>query len=296
MRILFLLLLPLTAHGGVNVVVTLPDLCALTIEVGGADVAVSCIARHSENPHYVDPRPSLLVPLSRADLLVRNGLDLESGWLDPLLVNARNAKIQVGRPGHFVAAAHITPLEVPTKLDRAQGDIHPGGNPHFNFDPRRMSEVVVALGARLGRIDPDHAAGYARRAGALAKALQAFASAQTARYRALPAEKRLLVSYHRSFAYLFDWLQLKAVEHVEPIPGVSPSPGHVVKVMKRMKQTGARLLVQESFYPRKTSQQLSSLVSGALLVIPAATATDHKETYLQHMRHVADELYDALAR
>lgn len=296
MRTLLLLILPLVGHASVQAVATLPDLCAVTAEVAGPHAKVRCMSRHSENPHYVDPKPSLLVPLSRADLLVTNGLELETSWLGPLLVNARNAKIRPGAPGHFVAADHIAPLEVPARLDRAHGDIHPGGNPHFNFDPRRMAQIVTALGERLGRVDPDHAADYTRRAGKLAGELNTFAEAQRARFGALPEKKRLLVSYHRSFAYLFDWLDLSPVEHVEPIPGVSPTPGHVVKVMKTMKHTGARLVVQESFYPRKTSQQLSKLVSGALLVIPAATAVDHKETYLHHMRHVADELYEALSR
>ncbi len=292
-----LFLLPVAAQARLQVVATVPDLAALTAEVGGDRVAVTCIARHSEDPHYVDPRPSLLVPLSRADLLVQNGAELEVGWLPPLLINARNQKIQPGQPGHFIARDHVgRVLEVPTgPVDRARGDIHPGGNPHFVFDPRAMADVALALGERLGRIDPDHAAAHAARGAKVAAGLRTFARRQAARFRALPAAKRQVVAYHKSMLYLFDWLGLEAVAHVEPLPGIPPSPGHVVKVMRTMKATGARLLVQESFYPRKTSEQLSKLVRGALLVIPAATAFGHKESYLHHIEHVTDELYEALA-
>ena len=292
------LLLPTLASARIEVVATLPDLAALAAEVAGDRAHVTCIARHSENPHYVDPRPSLLLPLSKADLLIQNGGDLEQGWLPPLLVNSRNARIQPGRAGHFVAWSHVKHLlEVPKgPVDRAQGDIHGGGNPHFTFDPRAAADIVVALGTRLGTVDPEGAAYYAERAAKTSAELRAFAVEQAARFRALPDSKRRLVAYHKSMVYLFDWLGLTAVTHVEPLPGVAPSPGHVVQVMQTMKTTGARLLVQESFYPRKTSQQLSKLVSGALLVLPAATAFDHNETYLHHLKHVTDELHAALAR
>ncbi len=294
-KLLLLLLAASPAHA-LEAVATLPDLAALASEIGGPKLRVKCLSRHSENPHYVDPRPSLLLPLSRADLVLVNGLGLEVGWLPPLLLNARNAKIQEGQPGYFEAGRFAGKVLGGGDADRAKGDVHPEGNPHFNYDPRAMANIAEALGKRLGEIDPGNAAAYTARAAKAAAGLRGFGAGQATRFRSLPAEKRRVVAYHKSMTYLFEWLGLEAIAHVEPLPGVAPSPGHVVKVMKAMKAKGARLIVQESFYPAKTSQQLSKLVSGAMLTVPAATAFDHKETYLHHMKHVTDELYEALSR
>src|SRR5688572_16539722 len=148
------------AEASARVVATTPDLAALVRAVGGDLVEVTSLSSASQDPHYVDPRPSLLIPLSKADLLVVNGLQLEAGWLPPLVTNARNTRIQPGSDGYLDASQYVQKLEVPASADRSQGDIHPGGNPHFTFDPRAAKHVVAAIAERLARIDPDHAGDY----------------------------------------------------------------------------------------------------------------------------------------
>ncbi len=297
MRTLLLLLLPLAAVAELRVVATLPDLAALATEVGGADVTVTCLARATEDPHYVDPRPSLLVPLSRADLIVLNGLELEVGWLPPLVVNARNERIRVGSSGYFDASRYLPQLlEVPSRVDRAEGDIHPGGNPHYLYDPRAMATVAYALGAKMAELDPPRADAYKRRADTFATAALAFVVEQSTRFRRLPTERRRVVPYHKSMVYLLDWLGLTAVQHVEPLPGVPPSPGHVAKVLQTMRASGVRVIIQEPYYPRQTSEQLARLAGGEVAVLPGGTAIDHRERYLDHLRHLADDLHAALAR
>jgi len=284
------------ANAKFSVVASIPDLGALVREVGGEHVNVSVLASPRQDPHHVDPRPSLILTLSRADLLVVNGVDLEMSWLQPLLVSARNSDIQQGAPGYFDASTAVDLLQVPMqRIDRAMGDLHPGGNPHFNFDPRRMAKVALALGEHMSRRDAAHAAHYRSRAAALAEKLTRFADAERARFAALALEKRKIVPYHQSLAYLSDWLMLTEIVNVEPRPGIPPDPGHVARVLSTMKQTGTSCIVQEEFYPTNVSKTLVELAKGKLVVIPGGARFDDKQDYLTHMKEVSDALYIALS-
>lgn len=285
------------AAAKVEIVATLPDLAALAAEIGGDLVSVTSLARPSEDPHYVDPKPSLLLPLSRADVLILNGLDLEVGWLRPLLVNARNGHIQPGGPGYLDASTLVqTKLQIPAgRIDRAQGDIHPGGNPHFTHDPRRAAEVALGIGATLATVDPDHAATFRDNAQRIATELRRLAKQEAARFAALPAAKRRVVVYHDSWVYLIDWLGLHQVATVEEKPGIKPSPGHVARVLSTMKQQGARLILQEEYYPRNTSETLSKLAKGELTVMRGGVHFERGETYAVHTKEIADLLYAALS-
>jgi zinc/manganese transport system substrate-binding protein len=298
LRALFATLLVLgtaqPALAKLDVVATLPDLGAIARSVGGDLVNVTTLVEPGQDPHYVDARPSLLLPLNRAKLLVVNGLDLEIGWLPPLLVSARNASIQNGAAGYFDASTVVDRLEVPAgKVDRAQGDIHPGGNPHFTLDPRAGRKVAVALGQRLGQLDPDNAAKYAANAQALAQQLDTLAQQQAARFRTLPAERRHVVPYHRSLPYLMDWLGLDAVVHVEPRPGIQPDPAHVASVLKLMKANGVRALLQEEYYPRNTSETLSRLAGAQLVILAGGTRPD--QTYPEHLQDIAEKIHAAVS-
>lgn len=290
-------LLPATAVARLKVVATLPDLAALAREVGGDAVEVTALVDPDEDPHHVDPKPSLVLPLNRADLLVVNGLQLEGAWLPPLLVAARNGSIQRGGEGYFDASAVVDRLQVPAgKVDRAQGDIHPGGNPHFCFDPRAAARIATALGAHMARLDPAHAAGYQARAARAHEALDALAARQRARFAELPAARRNVVVYHDSLPYLIDWLDLNAVAFVEPRPGIAPTPPHVAKVLQRMKSSQARVILQEAFYPTKTSATLARLGGGALLTLEGGTRFADGDTYAARIGRLADALHGALSR
>ncbi len=285
------------AHARVEVVATLPDLAAIAQEVGGDQVKVTCLADAAQDPHFVDPKPSLLLPLSRADLLIVNGLQLEVGWLPPLQVSARNPAILTGRPGYLDASAGVRILDAATgKIDRAQGDIHPGGNPHYLHDPRSAVVVATAIGARLGVLDPANRAAYAERAAAFGRAATSLAEAERARFAALPADKRRIVGYHRSLTYIEDWLGLSEQATIEPLPGIAPSPAHVAQVLRTMRETDARVIVQEEYYRRNTSETLARMVGSEMVLLHGGTRFDKGERYLDHVRHTAQEIYDALAR
>lgn len=289
--------LSLEARAEVKVVATLTDLAAIAKAVGGAHASITALAPPNQDPHYVDARPSLLLPLSRADLLIVNGLELESAWLSPLQANARNARIQLGAPGFLDVSAFVERQQIPVvRVDRAMGDIHPGGNPHFTFDPRAGKRIAQAIAERLARLDPSHEADYRRNAATLLEALDAVEKKQAARFAAIPKEKRKVAAYHMSLVYLFTWLGLEEVATVEPKPGIPPNPGHVAEVLRSMRAKGARVIVQEEFYQRGPSQTLAQLIKGEVATIPGGTRFGAGQTYIQHLEAVAETIHAAISR
>lgn len=293
----FTALSPSSALAKVKVAATLPSLAAIAAEIGGPHVEVESLSSPHQDAHYVDPRPSYVVKLAGADLLVVNGLELEDAWLRPVLLQSRNSDVMVGGSGYFDASVHVERLQVPAApVDRSMGDIHPGGNPHFLLDPRQGARVADALGKKLAQKDPAHAADYAKNTAALVARLTAFADEQRRRFASLPPEQRRVVSYHQSLLYLYDWLGLSEVATVEPRPGIPPDPGHVAKVLKTMKAQNANVVVQEEFYPTSTSSTLARLAGGELIVLDGGADFEKKQTYLQHLQKNAEKLHAALAR
>lgn len=285
-----------SAQAKLKVVSSLPDLAAIAAEVGGEYVEVSALAGPTIDPHYVDPRPSLILVLSRADLLLVNGLQLESAWLTPLSNNARNSAILPGAPGYFDASTVVQRLAVPNqRIDRAMGDIHPGGNPHFTFDPRRAAPIASAIAVRLAQLDPEHAAAFAANEARLHESLDRFAVQQAARFAKLEAARRKVVAYHMSLIYLWDWLGLEQVATLEPKPGIAPTPSHVAQVLKQMRSTQTRVIVQEGFYPTGPSQTLSTLAKAKLVVVPGATDFGSGQSYLTHLQEVTDAIFAGLS-
>ncbi len=275
------------------IVTTLPDLAAIAREVGGDDVEVRSLVEPTEDPHYVDPRPSFVLTLSKADALVFNGLDLEIGWLPPLLVNSRNAMVQPGGLGHIDASALAGELErgASGKVDRAMGDIHPGGNPHFTWSPRALGKIARGLAGRFVLLDPARASAYVARADKLIAALNALEEKARARFDKLP--NRQVVVYHDSLIYLVKWLGLEQVATVEHKPGIKPSPGHVADVLKLMKSRSVKLILQEEWHPDAPSDTLATLAKGRLLRLSGGTRPN--QTLVSHLEEVANAVYDALA-
>ena len=285
---------PAAAMAKVKVVASLPDLAAIAREVGGTDVEVTSLALPTQDPHFVDARPSLALPLNRADLLVFNGLELEVGWLPNLVGNARNARIQSGGAGYLDASTVIAVKEAPKeRIDRSMGDIHPGGNPHYMLDPLNGARVGGAIARRLAALDPEHATGYTLREQAFRASAGLLAAEEARRFAALPAARRQVVTYHKSLVYLLDWLHVSEVDTLEPKPGIPPSPVHMAEVLGRMRSAGAHVIVQEDYYPATTGQQLAEKVPARLVVIPGGTHAG--QTYLAHVREVAEKLRAGLA-
>lgn len=283
-------------YSAVRVVTTNSDLAAIAQAIGGNEVQVTALAKASQNPHDVDARPSLLVPLSRADLLILTGLQLENGWLPPLLDNARNRKIQQGQPGYVDASQLVEVRGIPTAgTDRASGDVHPAGNPHYLYDPRAAKNVAKGVRDALIRIRPSKREHWTTRTDTLITALDRLSNTQQARFKKLPASARRLVSYHDSTEYLFDWLGITQVETLEPLPGIPPTPRHISQVLQKIRDQDVPAIVQEPYYPRNTAQTLTKLAKIELVII--ASGTDFpKQTYIERIQELSDTLYKVLAR
>lgn len=276
-----------------RVVTTLETFADLTRSVGGSRVKVEALARGYQDPHFVEPKPSLLVPLSRADLLVFAGLDLEAGWLPPLVQGSRNARIQPGSPGSLDASTAVAVLDVPPgKVDRAQGDIHPLGNPHYWIPPVNGLKVARRIAARLAELDPGHAQAYEANLQKLAATMKAKAAEwdrKAAAVRGLP-----VVAYHKSWAYVSTWLGLREVGYVEVKPGIPPDPKHLAGLVLRMKSDGARALLIESFYHRGIAGQVADLAGVKLLVLPSDVgATPAITSYVALVDAVLDGIVGA---
>ena len=234
-----LCLLSLPAFAALNVVTTVPDLAALAKAVGGDKATVTSLSKPTQDPHFVDAKPSEALLINRADLLIAVGLELELAWLPTLQLGARNARIQTGNPGFLDASQFVKVLDVPTgQVDRSQGDVHPRGNPHYLLDPRAALAVARGIAARMEQLDPKNAATYRGN-------LEKF-SAELEKARA-GWEKRLaglkgapVVSYHKTTLYLADWLGFSPFAFLEPKAGIPPSPPHVAKVLTQARTQKAR--------------------------------------------------------
>ncbi len=292
-----LLMLASTAHAALNVVTTVPDLAALVAEVGGEHVKVTTMSSPNQDPHYVDPKPSLVVALARADLLVFNGLELEIGWLPPIQTNSRNAAIQKGGIGYFDASRHVAVLEANVEANRAMGDIHPGGNPHYLHDPRQGALVALAIGAKLAELLPQKSNFLITNAQRVANKLNALAKQQTDRFAKLSQQQLNVVTYHRSLVYILDWLGIKRPINVEPLPGIAPTPRHVARVLSTMRGQKIKVILQERHYPTRTSNTLARLTSAKVVVVPGgANFANKKELYSERIRRTAEVIYAALSR
>jgi zinc/manganese transport system substrate-binding protein len=256
----------LPAHAALRVFACEPEWGALAQELGGNLVEVSVATSALQDPHQIQAKPSLIARARNADLVVCTGAELEIGWLPVLLQQSGNAKVQAGQAGNFAAADFVRKLDVPARLDRAQGDVHAAGNPHIQTDPRNIAQVAVALAARLQQADPAHAGDYAKR---LADFTQRWQQAMS-RWSALAAPLKgvSVASQHKAFAYLYDWLGLKEVAVLEPKPGVEPSASHLQSVLSTLKSTPARMVLYAAYQDSRPSEWLSRNAAIPAVKIP----------------------------
>ena len=289
----FLLVLGGSAHAAVNVVATLPDLAAIAKEVGGNKVAVTSLSLPTQDPHFVDAKPSLVLKLNKADLLIAGGLELELGWLPVLQTSARNERILSSGRGFLECSRFVHVLEVPTgPVDRSMGDIHPGGNPHYLYDPRAAAECAKGISDKLAEIDPGNAKAY--QAG-VRSFLDRLATARAGwEKRLASARGKPVITYHRSWNYLLDWLGLVEIANLEPKPGIPPSPRHVAEVLRVGQAKGAKVILQESFYPDKTGRLVAKKLGGTVVTLPGGADVASGEGYIEHMDHLVDALEQAL--
>jgi len=243
-----------------------PEWGALVEAIGGERVSLQVATTARQDPHRVEARPSLLAAARRADLLVCTGADLEAGWLPVLLNRAGNPRIQPGQPGHLMAADQVTLLERPARLDRADGDIHPGGNPHIHTDPRNLARVAAALTERLVRIDPEGEAGYRERFARFSadwrQALDRW------RARATPLAGVEVVVSHKAFPYLQAWLGLIEVAALEERPGVAPGPAHLQAVLRAIDARPVRMILRTPLDDPDAGRWLSQRTGLPIVTLP----------------------------
>ncbi|MEY2490732.1 MAG: zinc/manganese transport system substrate-binding protein [Verrucomicrobiota bacterium] len=251
------------ADAKIKVVATLPDLASLAREVGGDKVEVSAMAKPTEDSHFVDARPSFVVQLRSADVLIDGGAELELGWLPPLLQNARNPKLEVGKPGRVQASQGVRLMNVPTNVTRAAGDVHALGNPHFMTDPIIAKTVALHIAQSFSAVDPPNAAFY----DANYKKFEATINAKLQEWGAamLPFKGQSVVAYHDSWVYFAHRFGLNIDIFLEPKPGIPPSPSHLAEVIDKMKAQKIKAIIVEPFHDRKIAEKVAG-ATGAKVV------------------------------
>ena len=253
--LILLLALPQAASATLNVLACEPEWGALTRELGGDKVKVYDATHALQNPHRIEAKPSLIAQARKADLLVCTGAELEIGWLPLLLRQSGNGKIQPGQSGYFEAAAFVRKLEIPTRIDRADGDIHPGGNPHIHLDARNIGLVATALARQLALVDPDNTAYYQQRHTDFSSRWQS--AVQRWEQQAAPLKGVPVVVQHRGFPYLSDWLGLNEVAALEAKPGLEPSSSHLASVLAQLKKNPARMVIRAAYQQDRPSRWIS---------------------------------------
>jgi zinc/manganese transport system substrate-binding protein len=271
----------------IAVVTTTQDLAAIAREVGGDRVRVTALCRGYQDPHFVDAKPSFMVTLSKADLFIEVGRDLEVGWAPGLLNGARNGRILPGAPGFVDASSQVQVIEIPSSVSRAQGDVHPFGNPHYWLDPANGAPIARAIRDGLIRVSSGDAALFTRRCADFEKRLGDATVRWKAQAKTLGLAGRKVVTYHRSWSYFARAFGLEVVDYVEPRPGIPPSPNHVQDLVARMKQGDVRLLLMEDFFDPRVPQKISRDTGVPLAILPTSVgATEGIKTYFDLFDHL----------
>ena len=260
------------ASATLNVFATVPEWGALAEEIGGDKVKVYTATNALQDPHHIEAKPSLIARARSADLVVATGAELEVGWLPLVLLQAGNPKVQPGKPGYLEATQYVATLEKPARLDRADGDVHPAGNPHIQTDPRNIARVAVPLAARLAELDPANAAYFQLRYNAFA----ARWSAAIANWekQAAPLRDVPVVVQHKDFTYLIAWLQLKEVAALEPKPGVEPTVAHLSEVLASLQRQPAKMVIRGAYQGDRASQWIAERARINAVVLPFTVGGD----------------------
>ena len=265
------------AASKIQVMTATTDLAALAQEVGGDKIEVESVARGYQDPHFVDAKPSFLLKLKRADLLIVVGLDLEIGWLPPLINQSTNPKIQVGAPGYFDASRFAHILEIPTgQVTRAEGDVHPLGNPHYWLDPENGLRIAKGIAAKLSGMHPGDAAYFAQRYADFEQRLKQ--ADQRWQEEMKPYAGRKMVTYHRSWPNFAEHFHLDVVGYVEPRPGIPPSPQHTVELIQQMKRDNVKVIVVEPYFDLKTPNSIARETGGQVIVLPPSVGGEKEIT------------------
>ena len=269
------------AASKLNVVTSTEDLAAIGREIGGDHIAIESIAKGYQDPHFVEPKPSFLLKLQKADVLAVVGLQLEIGWLPPLITQSGNSKIQVGNKGYFDVSTACDVMELPTGVvTRADGDVHPLGNPHYWLDPENGRRIARAMKDKFSEMQPADAAYFDQHLKDFEQRLTDAEKKWDAQMA--PYKGRKVVTYHRSFPNFAKRFGLNIVDYVEPKPGIPPTPSHTLDLINRMKQENIKLILVEPYFDMKTPNSVAQQVGGtAIVLLPSVGGEKQVQTYFQ---------------
>ena len=256
----------LPARADLSVFATVPEWAALAQELGGDKVKIYAATNALQDPHHIEARPSLIARARGADLVVATGAELEIGWLPLVIQQAGNPKIRPGQPGYFEATAYVPLLGKPTRLDRAEGDVHPAGDPHIQTDPRNITRVAAELAARMAQLDPPNAAAYqARHAQFAARWTAAIANWER---EAAPLKGAPIVVQHKAFTYLEAWLGLREIAALEPKPGAEPTTSHLSSVVETLQLTPAKMVIRAAYQGSRPSDWIAERAKITAVALP----------------------------
>jgi len=267
-------LVAVPAQAALNVVACEPEWASLVKELGGDDVNVASTTTALQDPHHIEARPSLIARMRSADLLVCTGMELEVGWLPLLIQQSGNYRLVAGAPANFEAGRFVTPLDVPSRVDRSEGDVHAGGNPHIHLDPRNVAKVATALAGRLGQLDAAHATSYQQRLASFS----ARWSEATAKWeqQAQPLRGMPVVAHHKNMTYLWSWLGVRELATLQPKPGVEPSGGYLATLKAQLAQQPAKAVVRGAYEDPRASLWLSQQSGIPAVVLPFTVGGNDK--------------------
>lgn len=289
--ILFILCCAAPVHAGVlNVVTTTMDLKSITESIGRSHVQVESLGKGNQNYHFVEAKPSLMMKARKADLYIKNGLNLEIGYESLILEGSRNKKIQPGQPGFLDASSGITALEIPEKVDRSMGDIHPSGNPHYWLDPLNAKIIASNIAGRLKELAPEYASEFQVNLERFDQRIEEKLYEWQAKLAPYKGEK--ICVYHKSWPYFVNRFGLEIACELEPKPGIPPSPSHLKEVLDIIKRENVRVILMEVFYDRKSADHVAGQMGIQVVVVPNSVGgTPQAKDYFA----LIDQIVDGLA-
>ncbi len=290
---ILVLLIDAPATSQIKVVTTLTDLKSITEFIGGNRVDVFAIATGYQNPHFVDPKPSYILKLAHADMFVTVGLDLETGWVPPLLNSARNAKIQKGGDGYTDASVNVPLLQVPTSINRGEGDIHIYGNPHYWLDPANGKFIAQNIFNTLSRLDPDHRDMYQANLNRFNETIDAKIKEWTAKLASYKNTK--VIVYHNEWPYFEQRFGLHIMDFLEPKPGIPPTPSQLAKVIGEMKRENIKIIINSPYFTTEDANLVARNAGGRVVTLATSVgAFDNIKTYFDLFDYDVAQLVSAL--
>lgn len=283
----FLAMSVVPAFASLNVVATLPWIGSVAKEIGKDKIDLKILVKPSQDPHFLDAKPSMILAVHKADILMFNGLDLEIGYLPVLIESSRNPKVQPGQRGNFDCSNSISVLEKPSTVDRSMGDVHPLGNPHYHYSPSRVLRVAEGMSEVLSENDPANALFYKANFAAFKDRL----IQKQKEWKSKPTKGKRFVAYHKLFEYLASEYGFQVIGYIEPKPGIPPSAGHIEQLMDDMKRTKPNGILLNPIYGSKEADYLSQKTGVKVIVLPNDVGSiKSKQDYFSFMDEVVSDL------